>query len=221
MKKLFLIIFLALLFPMAYSFAMSSANYRIDSDVVGSAGNSSSSGSYKLGDTLGEPIIGNSSSGSYQGYFGFWQMTSGGSQLGLSCESSDVYMLDYTLGDANNYSKYLFSTSQECIVTDNSSAPWSLTIASSNMTSAKNNLSSSNIFLNTDGTPASGDTITSPTTNITESAGPEYSLDSARTIITGNASASGVYNNRPTIKLKNLNNLYSEQIIGILTITLL
>lgn len=199
---------------------MSSSNYRIDSDVVGSAGNQSTSSNYQLGDTMGEPIIGDSSSTNYQGKFGFWQMTPGGSQLGLSCEASNVYMVDYSLGDANNYSKYLFSSSEECVVTDNSSAPWTLTSYASNFTSAKNNVPNSNVYLATDGTPGSGDTITSPITDITEASGPESSLDTTRTIISGGVSASGLYNNRPSIELKNLNNLYSESITGTVTITL-
>ena len=201
--------------------AMSSSNYRIDSDVVGAAGNQSTSSNYKLGDTLGEPIIGDSSSTNYQGRFGFWYMTPGGSQLGLSCQASNVYMLDYSLGNANNYSKYLLSSSENCSVTDNTSAPWSLTVNASNFTSAKNNLSNSSVYLATDGTPGSGDTITSPTTDITESVGPESSLNTTRTIISGGTSASGTYSNRPTFELKNLNNFYNEGITGTITITLL
>jgi hypothetical protein len=221
--RIIFIFFLAALLSSVFfnATAMNSVNFRIDTDVIGSAGNASNSTNYNLGDTLGEPIIGPSNSINYQGKFGFWQAGQEESQLGLSCEASDVYMLDYTLGDPNNYSKYIFSTSQECVVIDNSDAPWSLTIRSTDMTSARNNLTSGNIYLNTDGTVSGGDTITSPTTDITESAGPEYSLDSARTIINGGSSASGTYYNRPTIKLKNLNSLYAEQIVGTVTVSLL
>ena len=219
MKKYFFVI-LILLFPSSLFAAMSSSSYRIDSDVIGAAGNQSASSSYGLGDTLGEPIIGESSGASYQGKFGFWYMTPGGSQLGLSCEASNVYMVDYTLGDIDNYSKYLFSSSEECVVTDNSSAPWTLTSYASNFTSSKNNLPSSSVYLVTDGTAGGGDTITSPVTNITEASGPESSLDSVKTVISGNASASGTYYNRPSIELKNLNTLYNEGISGEITVTL-
>jgi len=218
MKKCLFI--LILLFPIVSLAAMSSSNYRIDSDVVGAAGNQSTSSNYQMGDTLGEPIIGDSSSSNYQGKFGFWQMTSGGSQLGLNCQASDVYMMDYSLGNANNYSKYLFSSSEKCSVTDNSSAPWSLTVNASNFISAKNNIPNSNVYLVTDGTAGSGDTITNPTSDIIEAAGPEASLDTTRTIISGGTSASGTYDNRPSVELKNLNNLYSEGVTGIVTITL-
>jgi hypothetical protein len=200
--------------------AMSSSNYKINSDVLAPGGWPSNSTNYSVGDTVGESVIGEGSSTNYTLGAGFWY---GGRSL--MCQSNDVYMVDYTLGDPNNYNKYLFSTSQSCIVVNNSSASWTLTISSTNMTSVKNNLTNSNIYIATDGAVGSGDTVTSATapaqiSAITEPGGPEYSLDSTRTIISGDASAQGQYSNQPTIKLRNLNSLYAETIQGTLTISL-
>lgn len=220
-KKIKLLFFLAFLTGPLYALAMQSETYRIPADTVNSGGNLSDSASYNLGDSTGEAAVGEERSASYKSKTAFWYMLPSGGQLGLSCEASDVYMVDYTLGNANNYSKYLFSSSQECIIIDNTSTAWHLTIQSSNMTSARNNLANSNIFLVTDGTVASGDTITDPTVGITEPAISDYSLNTARTVISGDATASGTYNNRPTVKLSNLNTLYSETISGTVTLTII
>jgi len=197
-RKIVYVITLLSFLSAGYAFAaMKSSNYKIDADTLNSGGNLSSSSNYKEGDTLGESVIGEGSSASYKAKAGFWYMFSAGSMLGLACESSDVYMVDYTLGDPSNASTYLFSTSEECIVTDNSDASWTLTVQSTNMTSASNDLSNTNINLSTDGTISSSPTIANPTSNITETSVGDYSLDSIRTIITGNVSASGDYNVRP------------------------
>lgn len=200
--------------------AMTSGNFKVTSDVFGNAGGPSSSDNYKGNDTLGETVTGIGSSTNYKNKAGFWHTMPQGTQLGLDCESSDVYMVDYTLGTADNYNKYLFSSTQECVVTDNSSAPWGLTIRSSDLSSSSNNLANSNVYLMTDESVDSGDTITNPTTNISEPAGPEYTLNADRTIITGNDNASGVYYNRPTVKLTNLNNFYNESLTGTITLTI-
>lgn len=203
-----------------FALAMSSSNYRINADAIDSGGNLSNSSSYHLGDTLGEAATGEERSANFKSKTAFWYMIPGGSQLGLSCEASDVYVADYTLGDANNYSKYIFSTSEECEVTDNSSAPWSLTMQSTNMTSTKNNLSNDDVFLSTNGDPATGDTITSPTSGIAEPSVSDYSLNAPKTVISGDVTASGVYNNRPTMKITNLNSLFNESISGTIIITI-
>jgi hypothetical protein len=218
-KKLEVILAITVLILPVFVYAMSSETYMINADTVNSGGSLTDSETYKLGDSLGEAAIGVGASESYKEKTAFWYMLPGGVQLGLSCEASTVYMVDYALGDVNNYSKYTFSTMQECLVTDNSSAPWTLTMQSTNMTSVHNNLSNTNIFLSTDGTPASGDTITSPTTGITETSSGDHSLNVTRTIISGDAAASGDYNNRPTVKLTNLNSFYSEPISGTVTFT--
>ncbi len=223
MKKFFgkikVLIFLFLFLP-ACSWAMSSETYKINADTINSGGNLSGSSSYNLGDSLGESAVGVETSANYKSNTAFWHMVSGGAQLGLNCEAANVYMVDYTLGNANNYSKYIFSTSQECVVVDNSSVPWTLTMQSTDMTSTKNNLANNNVFLVTDGAVASGDTITSPTTGISESASSDYSLNTPRSIISGDVTAAGIYNNRPTVKLTNLNSLFNENITGTVTITI-
>lgn len=197
---------------------MSSSTYRIDSDTINAGGTPSSSTNYATTGTVGEQAIGESDSANYGDKAGFWYAGGSPGGLSLSCNASDVYMMDYTLGDVNNYSKYLFSTSEKCTISVGSTVPWTLTMNSTNMTSARNNLSNANIFLATDGNVSSGDTITSPTTSVTEPAGPEYSLNATRTVVSGNAA--GIFENQPTMKLTNLNGLYAEAITGTIVITL-
>jgi hypothetical protein len=199
--------------------AMTSSSYRIDSDVISSGGDMSSSASYNLGDTLGETFIGPSSSASYEHGAGFWYAAAD-AQLALSCESPTVVMPDYQLGNANNYSQYTFSVTEECIVTDNSPMPWSLTVRSSNMTGPKNTVPNTNINLMTDGAVGTGTTITSPTSNLSETTGTN-ALDSAKTVVSGSNLANGQYNSRPTIRITNLNLLYAEQMTATITFDLL
>jgi hypothetical protein len=66
MKKLFIIIMM--IFP-ALALAQ---NYRIDWYVIGSGGGHSASGSYQLDGTIGQPIVGQSSSPNYRIDAGFW-----------------------------------------------------------------------------------------------------------------------------------------------------
>lgn len=220
-KTNFTILLLILLLLPVFSSAMKSETFQVDADTINAGGNLSESASYHLGDSLGEAATGEERSANFKSKTAFWYMLPEGSQLGLNCETSTVYMMDYTLGgDVNDYNKYTYSTSEECIITDNSSAAWTLTAQSTNMTGTKNNLSSANVKLTTDGTAGSGDTITSPTSGITETAVGDHPLNSIQTIITGNVNASGIYNNRPTIKLTNLNGLFAETISGIVTITI-
>ena len=53
---------------------MQSSTYKITSDSINIGGQSSSSGNYKLGDTLGEIGSGDSNSANYYMHAGFWQM---------------------------------------------------------------------------------------------------------------------------------------------------
>jgi hypothetical protein len=64
--------------------------YQIDWYVIGSGGGHSASGSYQLDGTIGQPIVGKSSSSNYSLDAGFWV---GASATGPVC--------DYTVGDAN------------------------------------------------------------------------------------------------------------------------
>lgn len=220
LPKLLLILLFFVLATYGVFAEMQSSNYKIDADTINSGGTLSNSDSYHLGDTLGEAAIGISSSVNYRSKAGFWYMIPEGPFLGLNCEANDVYMADYTLGSSSNANTHLFSTSEECVVTANSGAPWSVTVQSSNLTGVQNILSNSDVNLSTDGTVSTSPTVTSPTGNITETTVGDYSLDSLRTVITGNSSAIGGYNLRPSIKLVNLNNLYSESISGTLTFTI-
>jgi len=79
------LIFIFLLFPFLCS-AAASENYKIDADVIGIGGALGSSESYKLTDTLGEPVIGIGTSESYKTKAGFWYMT--GTSLSLVVDSN-------------------------------------------------------------------------------------------------------------------------------------
>jgi hypothetical protein len=198
--------------------AMRSSNYSIDSDVIGASGGLSSSANYQANDTLGEPVIGESGSTNYIDKAGFWYMGKAGG-LGLTCKQANIYMADYTLGGANDFNVTLVQSSQDCTVTDNTSAAWNLTLEATDMTSSHNTIPNTNVLLKTDGVVSSGDTVTSPTSGITEASNGEYALNSLRTIISGDVTAAGNYENQPTIKLQNLNNLYNESTSGTMTFT--
>jgi hypothetical protein len=68
------------------AFAMSSTNYEIPSDVIGSSGAPSESATYELNDTLGEMATGPSSSSTYDLKAGFWQ-TAEGYVIAINCDS--------------------------------------------------------------------------------------------------------------------------------------
>jgi hypothetical protein len=70
----------------------SAQNYHIDWYVIGSGGGHSASGSYQLDGTIGQPIVGKSSSASYTLDAGFWVGAT--SQQGPAC--------NYVVGDVNN-----------------------------------------------------------------------------------------------------------------------
>ncbi len=72
-KCLFLVGFFLLILPLEVGAEMSTSNFTITNDVIGSFGNSSSSTSYDLGDTGGEVGTGDSSSTTYDLGAGFWQ----------------------------------------------------------------------------------------------------------------------------------------------------
>lgn len=76
---------LIFLFPL-FCGAAASENYKINADVIGIGGALGSSESYKLTDTLGEPIIGVGTSESYKTKAGFWYMA--GTSLSLIVDSN-------------------------------------------------------------------------------------------------------------------------------------
>jgi len=205
-----------------FAWAMQSQTFQINADTINSGGNLSGSANYRAGDTLGEMATGEERSANFKSKTAFWYMLPEGSQLGLSCEASDVYMMDYTLGTAGDKNLHLFSTSEKCTITDNSDAPWVLTMQSTDMTSAKNTLSNTNVLLQTDSNITAGNTVTDRTTGITESllVDPSGGLNIPETVIQGDVTASGVYENQPTVELKNLNSLFAETISGTITLTI-
>jgi hypothetical protein len=74
MKRIFFIIVVFSMIASSHaSFAaMTSSNYKIPSDILGSGGDDSSSSNYKVNDTLGETVVGPSSSTNYKAQQGFW-----------------------------------------------------------------------------------------------------------------------------------------------------
>lgn len=80
-----------LLFIILLPAITSAQTYQIDWYVIGSGGGTSQSSSYQLSGTIGQPIVGTSSSANYTINAGFWV---GGAPAGGGCS--------YIVGDANN-----------------------------------------------------------------------------------------------------------------------
>jgi hypothetical protein len=74
----------------------SSETYKIDADVIGVGGEVGSSESYKLTDTIGEPVIGVGVSENYRDKAGFWEMVTFG--LSLTVDSNTVNLGTITPG---------------------------------------------------------------------------------------------------------------------------
>lgn len=137
--------------------------------------------------------------------------------------SSSVQMPDYTLGGAG-YTERNFSD-VSAFVQVTATAGFTVTVSSTNLTGANNTISNANVKLKTDGVTANNPTIIdeisgcSTFSGVTETASGEYSLDSARTIVT-TSSGSGTCNIEPTIRvyINNYNN-YVEEDTGTLTFT--
>ena len=91
MKQLikFIIVFI-FIFANREVFAMSSVNYKIDADVIGASGELGSSTSYKLNDTLGEPVIGIGSSSNYKLQQGFQYMINTGISLTIDSDTKNL-----------------------------------------------------------------------------------------------------------------------------------
>lgn len=78
--------------------AMSSETYSINSDVIGSAGDLGTSESFRLTDTLGEPVIGIGQSETFSAQQGFWYMIN--YSLSMSINSNTVNLGSLTPGIA-------------------------------------------------------------------------------------------------------------------------
>jgi hypothetical protein len=89
MKKIFTFLCLVFLTGTCTCYAsMSSETFKINADVIGTGGQSGTSESYKLTDTVGEPVIGVSESETYKSKAGFWRMV--GVSISLIVDSDVV-----------------------------------------------------------------------------------------------------------------------------------
>ena len=84
------IIIIVFIFASGEVFAMSSANYKINADVIGASGELGSSTNYKLNDTLGESVIGIGSSANYEVQQGFQYMINTGISLIINSNTADL-----------------------------------------------------------------------------------------------------------------------------------
>ena len=82
------IIILTFIFATREVFAMGSANYKINADVIGASGELGSSTNYRLSDTLGESVAGIGSSTNYKAQQGFQYMINTG--ISLTVDSNTV-----------------------------------------------------------------------------------------------------------------------------------
>lgn len=80
-------------------FAMSSETYKINADVVGSGGSPGSSETYKMTDTLGQPVVGIGSSETFEAKQGFWHMVD--YSISLVIDSETVNLGTITPGTPN------------------------------------------------------------------------------------------------------------------------
>jgi len=121
MKKYsFIFVILGCLALAQVSFAaMSSTNYKIPSDVLGSGGDDSSSTNYKVNDTLGETIVGPSSSTNYKAQQGFWYTAD--FMLSIACPASVSMGAIAATGQSN-----LATNSATCTVITDSAAGYEL-----------------------------------------------------------------------------------------------
>jgi len=85
----FIIIFI-FIFATREAFAMSSANYKINADVIGASGALGSSTNYKLNDTLGESVAGIGSSSNYKIQQGFQYMINTGISLTVDSDTKNL-----------------------------------------------------------------------------------------------------------------------------------
>jgi len=92
----FIAIFSVVIFSPFYVEAAFSEHYKINADVIGTGGSSSTTGSYALKDTIGEPIIGPGTSDNYKAKAGFWYMVT--TVISLLVDSNTVNLGTLTPG---------------------------------------------------------------------------------------------------------------------------
>lgn len=117
-----------------FAYSMQSTTYKIDTDSLNFGGLPSSSGSYKINDTLGEIGTGDSNSGNYYMHAGYWQMQ--GSYISISSPSDLV--LSSMAGLSGGFSEGTMSW----VVTTDNAAGYSMSIASSTTPALKSALDS-------------------------------------------------------------------------------
>lgn len=123
---------------------MQSSTYRIQTDSLNFGGLESSSGTYKLNDTLGEVATGDSNSATYYMHAGYWQMQSSF----ISISSPSDLVLDSMAGLSGGSSE---GTMSWTVTTDNP-AGYTMSIASSTTPALKSTLDSLDDY-----TPATAD----------------------------------------------------------------
>lgn len=133
---------------------------------------------------------------------------------------TSVQMPDYTLGGVGYTDRNFNGVAGLVQIT--ASAGFTVTVSSTNLTSANNTISNADVRLRTDGTVTSNPTVIENCTGfsgITETSNGEYALDSAQTIVT-TSSGSGTCDIYPTIRVY-INNydVYIEEVSGVLTFT--
>jgi hypothetical protein len=113
---------------------MQSSTYRIQSDSLNFGGLESSSGTYKLNDTLGEIATGDSNSATYYMHAGYWQMQSSF----ISISSPSDLLLSSMAGLSGGSSEGTLSW----VVTTDNAAGYTMSIASSTTPALKSALDS-------------------------------------------------------------------------------
>lgn len=86
----YLAIIVSIVFFPSDVFAMSSANYKINADAIGTSGAMGSSATYKLFDTVGEPVIGIGSSDNFKAKLGFAYMTNFSLSLAIDSNTKNL-----------------------------------------------------------------------------------------------------------------------------------
>jgi hypothetical protein len=95
------IIFILMFFSKRHSLfaAMSSETFKINADVVGSGGAPGTSETYKMTDTLGQPVVGIGSSETFKAKQGFWYMVN--YSISMVIDSNTVNLGTLTPGTPN------------------------------------------------------------------------------------------------------------------------
>ncbi|MBZ9578745.1 hypothetical protein KJA14_02740 [Patescibacteria group bacterium] len=133
---------------------------------------------------------------------------------------ANVQMPDYTLGGAGHSTRNFEDVS--ALVQVDASVGFTVTVSSTALTSANNNIPASDVKLKTDGTVSTNPTRIINCTGFTptEPTADEYALDTAKNVVTATLGTGGTCDIYPTIRVYIDNfNIYIEQVSGTLTFT--